>query len=146
MTKKVEKIVLHGRGVVDGDVTGRALVMKKSLSFWSGLNPLTGTLRRGQVEPENVGRSVKGKILVYPFGKGSTAGGGILYFACMNGFAPLAVINIKLDTVVANGVIATNTPTVIELDKDPIKIIKTGDLVRVDATNGIVEVFKEINE
>ena len=143
MVNKREKIVLHGRGIVGGEVEGKAMVMKKSFSFWSGLNPMAGTLGRGQVDPELVGKSVKGKILVYPFGKGSTAGGSVLYRCCMNGYAPLAIINDRLDTVVANGVIAANVPTVVELDQNPIQVIETGDLVRVNADKGIVEVTKK---
>jgi hypothetical protein len=142
MTEKGRKIVLNGRGVVGGVAEGNAIVLQKSLSFWSGLNPQTGTLGRGQVSPELVGESVKGKVLVYPFGKGSTAGGAILFWNCMNGFAPAAIINNRLDTVVANGVIASKVPTIIELDQDPCQLIKTGDFVKVDADNGIVEVTK----
>jgi predicted aconitase with swiveling domain len=142
MTEKGKKIVLNGRGVVGGVAEGNAIVLKKSLSFWSGLNPQTGTLGRGQVSPELVGESVKGKVLVYPFGKGSTAGGAILFWNCMNGFAPAAIINNRLDTVVANGVISSKVPTVIELDQDPCQIIKTGDFVKVDADKGIVEVTR----
>ena len=144
MDEKNDKIVLHGRGVVGGSAEGKALVLKKSLSFWSGLNPQTGTLGKGQVAPELVGESVKDKILVYPFGKGSTAGGAIFYWSCKNGYRPLAIINNKLDTVVANGVIAANVPTLIELDQDPCQIIETGDFVKVDADKGVVEVTKTV--
>jgi predicted aconitase with swiveling domain len=142
MTKKGGKLVLTGRGVVGGQAEGEAIVLQKGLSFWSGLNPQTGTLGRGQVSPELVGESVKGKVLVYPFGKGSTAGGAILFWNCKNGYAPAAILNNRLDTVVANGVISSNVPTVIELDQDPCQVIKTGDFVKVDADNGVVEVTK----
>ena len=142
MAEKGEKLILHGRGVVGGKAEGYALVLKESLSFWSGLNPRTGTLGRDQVDPELVGKNVKGKILIYPFGKGSTAGGSVFYRCFMAGNAPLAVINRRLDTVVANAIIATNTPTVIELDQDPCQVIETGYYVKVDADKGIVEVIK----
>jgi len=144
MAKKGEKIILHGRGVVGGKAEGNALVLKESLSFWSGLNPQTSTLGRDQVDPKLVGKNVKGNILIYPFGKGSTAGGSVFYRCFITGNAPLAVINRRLDTVVANAVIATNTPTVIELNQDPCQVIETGDYVKVDADKGIVEVTKKI--
>ena len=142
MTTQGRKIVLTGRGVVGGKAEGEAIVLQKSLSFWSGLNPQTGTLGRGQVPPDLVGASVKGKVLVYPFGKGSTAGGAIFFWNCKNGYAPAAIINNRLDTVVANGVLSSKVPTVIELDQDPCQVITTGDFVRVDADNGVVEVTK----
>lgn len=137
------KIVLHGRCVVGGEVEGTALVMKQALSFWSGIDPGTGILGRGQADPELVGESIKGKILVYPFGKGSTAGGSVFYRTHVAGNGPLAIINKRLDTVVANAVIATKVPTVIVSDQDPCQVIETGDRVKIYADKGIVEVFKE---
>ena len=39
-------------------------------------------------------------------------------------------------------VVITNTPMVHKLEKNPLEVIETGDLVVVDADNGIVEVVK----
>ena len=40
------------------------------------------------------------------------------------------------------GAVVTRAPAVTDLDQDPLKIIETGDWVKVDADNGIVEVTK----
>jgi predicted aconitase with swiveling domain len=34
-------------------------------------------------------------------------------------------------------------PTVTDFDRDPLEVIETGDFVRVDGDNGVVEVFKK---
>ncbi len=41
------------------------------------------------------------------------------------------------------GAVVTRAPAVTDLDQDPLKIIETGDWVKVDADKGIVEVTKK---
>ena len=38
---------------------------------------------------------------------------------------------------------SAQVPAVTDLDKDPVEVIETGDWVRVDGDNGIVEVTKK---
>ena len=40
------------------------------------------------------------------------------------------------------GAVMKRAPAVTDLDQDPLKIIETGDWVKVDADQGIVEVTK----
>ena len=83
-----------------------------------------------------------GKILVFPAGKGSTTGSWQYYAAFKRGVAPKGIINVKAEGVVAISAIITGTPMVHELQQDPLTVIQTGDHVRIDADNGIVEVRK----
>ena len=53
------------------------------------------------------------------------------------------MINIKTDTIVAAGAIMSKLPTVDNLPQDVYDSIETGDWVKVDATNGIVEIIKK---
>ncbi len=75
------------------------------------------------------GQSVKGKILVFPTGKGSTVGSYTLYRMKKNGAAPAGMINRECETVVAVGVIISEIPCV---DKIDISKIKTGDKVNIE--------------
>ena len=138
--KKQKEITLHGRGIVPGVAEGEALVTKQKVSGWGGINPANGIIidRGHEIE----GQSIKGKIFVFPFSKGSSGWGPTFYATFRAGNGPLAVINQKADTLVANGVIRSSIPTVVDLDRDPCRIIETGDFVRVDANRGIVIVFK----
>jgi len=105
-----------------------------------GIDPETGLIieRGHEIEGENV----KGKVLVFPYGKGSDGWGGVLYAACSIGNGPIAIINHKVDSFVINGVIVTKIPMILVLDEDPCKVIESGDHVKVDAEKGVVEVYK----
>ncbi len=125
---------MKGRKIFKGKAEGEALVTKDGISFYGGVDPDTGEIVEKGHELE--GQSVAGKILVFPEGKGSTVGSYVLYNLKRNGKAPLAIVNKECETIVAVGCIISEIPCVdhIEIEK-----IKTGDKVKVDAENGIVE-------
>ncbi|MDO8125117.1 MAG: DUF126 domain-containing protein, partial [Candidatus Hermodarchaeota archaeon] len=77
-----------------------------------------------------------GKVLVFPRGKGSTVGSYVLYQLAKTGKGPVAIINQETETIVAVGCIISDIPAI---DRIPIEKIKTGQKLRVDATNGLVE-------
>ena len=89
------------------------------LSFYGGVNPDTGeVVERGH---ELEGKSVKGKVLVFPYGKGSTVGSYVLYRLAKNGVAPCAIVNAKCETIVAVGAIISEIPCVDMVDVNRIK-------------------------
>ncbi|HUJ84919.1 MAG TPA: DUF126 domain-containing protein [Candidatus Acidoferrales bacterium] len=118
---------LTGRVIYKGKVQGEALVTSQPISFYGGVDPATGTIiEKGH---ELQGQSVKGKILVFPTGKGSTVGSYTLYRMKKNGTAPSGMINEECETVVAVGVIISEIPCV---DKIDISKIKTGDKILIE--------------
>ena len=134
----VKEIILRGHKVSNGKSTGEALVSQFPISFFGGVNPETGLIV--EKEHELKGSSISGKVLVFPTGKGSTAGSYQLYELTISKKAPSAIINIKADPVVAAGAIISGIPMVDRLDQHPIEVIQTGDLVEVDADQGVVRV------
>jgi predicted aconitase with swiveling domain len=97
------------------------------MSFYGGVNPDTGeVVERGS---ELAGESVKGRVLVFPNGKGSTVGSYVLYRLAKNGVAPAAIVNAKCETIVAVGAIISEIPCVDMVD---VGRIKPGAMVRVD--------------
>jgi hypothetical protein len=122
---------LKGRIISKGLGEGEALTTKQPISFYGGVEPNTGeVIEKGH---ELQGTSVKGKILVFPNGKGSTVGSYTLYRMKKNGAAPAGMVNRECETIVAVGAIISEIPCV---DKVDISKIKTGDRVRVE--NGTV--------
>ena len=118
---------MKGRIISKGTAQEEALVTSMPISFYGGVDPNTGeVLEKGH---ELQGKSVKGKILVFPNGKGSTVGSYTLYRLKKNGLAPSGIINIECETVVAVGAIISEIPCV---DKIDISKIKTGDLIRIE--------------
>lgn len=134
------KVVLKGRRVSRGKAEGEALVTKDNIGFNFGVDPQTGKIvERGH---ELEGKCIAGKILVFPTGKGSTGGSFLIYQLALLGNAPKAIINVETDTVVAVGAIMAGIPLVDRLDKNPLEVIETGDYVKVNADEGLVEVIK----
>jgi predicted aconitase with swiveling domain len=110
---------LTGRAIFEGKAEGRALVSSSPMSFYGGVNPDTGVVvERGS---ELAGQSVKGRVLVFPHGKGSTVGSYVLYRLAKNGVAPCAILNAKCETIVAVGAIISEIPCVDMIDVSKVK-------------------------
>ncbi len=131
-------MILKGRSVSPGRVEGGALVTKEPISFFGGVDPKTGVIIEKGHELE--GRSIKDKILVFPFGKGSTVGSYVIYGLKKNDAAPRAIVNKETETIVASGVILAGIPCV---DRVEIEKIKNGDKVVVDGDKGMVEILEK---
>ena len=56
--------------------------------------------------------------------------------------APVAMINVEAEPIIAVGAAMGNIPMVDRLDKNPLEVIATGDHVRMDGDQGIVEITK----
>ena len=80
---------------------------------------------------------------MFPGAKGSSGWSAYFHMTRLNGVAPKALIFNKMTTKVALGAVVTHAPAMTELDQDPLKVIETGDWVKVDADNGLVEVTKK---
>jgi predicted aconitase with swiveling domain len=118
---------LKGRIIYKGKAEGEALVTSMPISFYGGVDPNTGVvIEKGH---ELQGQTIKGKVLVFPQGKGSTVGSYTLYRLKKNGVAPVAMINKETETIVAVGAIISEIPFV---DKVDVSKIKTGDKVAVE--------------
>jgi len=130
-----EKII-KGRGIVEGSCRGEALVSRKPISFLGGVDPQTGRIIEKGSDIQ--GECVKGRILCFPHGHGSTVGSYVLYSLAARGLVPLALINERADPVVVVGAVIANIPM---LDQIDISAIKTGDIVEVDAYRGVVKVL-----
>ena len=63
-----------------------------------------------------------------------------------NNVAPRAMIFNKMTTKVALGAVVTRAPAMTDLEQDPLLAIETGDWVKVDADNGVVEILKRPRE
>ncbi len=130
---------LKAHVVSRGAAEGTTLVTSQPLSFLRSVDTKTGIVIEKGHELE--GKSIKGKVLVFPHGKGSTVGSYAIYQLKKNNVAPCAMINIKAEPIVAVGAIISDIPLVDNVEKNPIIAIKTGDKVLVDAIVGSVEIL-----
>lgn len=125
--------------VCRGTAEGPALVSKDAISFLGGVDPKTGNM----IEKGHAlyGKNVKGTILIFPGGKGSTVGSYVIYQLKKNGVAPAAMINLRAEPIVAVGAIISDIPMVDMPEQNPIEAFKDGQILRVNATDGTIEVL-----
>jgi len=126
---------VRGRPVVAGSAEGAALVAAGPLSFWGGYSPETGEIidRRH----DRAGAVARGRVLVFPYGKGSSTGSAILLQSLRNRTAPAAIINLKTDPVAALGVIVADemyrqSIPIVVLAEDDFFSIREGDHLAVE--------------
>ena len=135
------ELKLTGCGVVPGQAEGEAMVTSQSISFFGGVDPRTGKItdRRHEL----FGRSIAGKVAVFPFGKGSCAGSLIILELVRVGKAPAAIVNINTEPILATGPIISKhfygkDIPILALDEGSFKQIKTGQYIILDAVKGYI--------
>jgi predicted aconitase with swiveling domain len=128
---------LEGRRIYKGTVEAEAIVTKDGISFYGGVDPETGKIV--EVGHELEGKSITGKVLVFPTGKGSTVGSYTMYRMKKNNMAPAAIVNKQIDTIIAVGCIISEIPCV---DKIEISKIKSGQKLYVNGSEGTIEIIE----
>jgi predicted aconitase with swiveling domain len=127
--------ILRGRRIAKGRARGEVLWSEAPISFFGGVDPERGVV----VEPGHPleGRSVAGKVLVFPAGKGSTVGSYTIYRLAKRGVAPAAIVNRECETIVAVGAIIGGIPC---LDRVAIEELADGAEVEVDAEGPVATI------
>jgi hypothetical protein len=133
----MERITLKGRRIVEGRCKAEAIVSTKPISFLGGVDPAEGKII--EKNHDLCGECIKDKVLCFPHGHGSTVGSYVLYSLAKMHLSPKAIINQTADPVVVVGAIIANIPMIDGID---IKQIRTGDMVEVNAYDGLVRVLK----
>lgn len=125
-------MLLQGRSIAKGTGTGPLLITDTPISFLGGVDPKTGIV----IDESHplFGKSIAGKVLVFPYGKGSTVGSYVLYALAKNHAAPAAIINTECETIIATGAIIAEIPTIDRLNG----VLPTDGVVTVDGTSGTV--------
>ena len=137
--------ILKGKGYTPGIVEGEVIVSRMPFGFWQGVDTKTGIIV--DIRHDLVGESIKNKVFVYPFGRGSTANSGVFVDAVREGNSPAAIINVKTEpmtivsAILGQECFGKKTPVIDSLEETPLDALKTGDRVRVDGTAGTVEIL-----
>jgi predicted aconitase with swiveling domain len=132
---------LKGHKINEGQAEGEAIVFDGAFSFLGDYDPITGNcLIR---TPELSGKNMVDKVLVCITGKGSSRGPLNTYRAAKANTCPKAIVCMEAEPVLAAAAIVANMPMVDRLNRNPVEVIKTGDWVKVDADNGIIEITKK---
>lgn len=134
-------IKFKGRTISRGCAKGEVLLSRDPISFLGSVDPETGIV----IEEKHslAGKSIKDKVLVFPHGKGSTVGSYVMYQLKKNGVSPAAIINLETEPIVAVGAIISKIPLVDKLEQNPYEILKDGNMVLVNGSEGYIELIGE---
>lgn len=129
--------------VFKGRAEGEALVTNTPLTFWGGMDPSRGVIT--DVLHELHGQNVAGKVLVFPWGAGSSSGCGVLMEMLRCGVAPAGIINMETEAILALGPIIGQelygkSIPIVTVNADDFASISTGDRVLID--EGLIRVLK----
>jgi len=136
----MEKLVLIGKPVISGKVSGIALASNEPLSFWGGYDWKSGEItdRRHPLS----GMNAKGKVLVIPFTRGSSTTTAVLLEAIRAGTAPAAIITTGTDfffalaSVVA-GELYTKSFPLIALSYADFSLLQTGNQLEIEESGNV---------
>ncbi len=95
--------VVQGVPLVCGSASGQALVSDHPISFWGGVDPLTGEIidRRH----DRCGESIVHRICFFPAEKGSSTASAVLLELARMGKAPAAIVTVETPPVLMLGAI-----------------------------------------
>ena len=129
--------------MVPGIAGGEVLMTSQPISFWGGVDPATGLINDPRHELFN--QSVAGKVLVFPFGKGSSTGSLIFLELVRVNKSPAAIVNIRTEPILATGPIVCKhfygkDIPIISLDETSFQMLQTGQHATVNATEGFISI------
>ena len=134
-------IILKCRILVGGCGRGDILATRQSISFWGGVDPDSGMI----IDPrhELLDQSITGKILAFPYGKGSAAAPLVLLELAKQKTAPAAIINIETDPLLVAGPIISKhfygaSIPVVTLAREAFYKLQSGQDATVDSEKGEV--------
>ena len=120
--------------LVNGKANGEVLKLDEPLSFWGGVDPQTGEIT--DLRHPQGGMSVKGKILMMPFGRGSSSGSSVIAEGIHSGSGPAGIIMMEADEIIALGAIAADeiygkAMPLIVVEKTEYETYSTGDQIAI---------------
>jgi len=115
--------------IVKGKAFGKIIKTQNPINFLGTVDKKTGVIQ--DKNHELYQKSIKGSILVFPHGIGSSVGAYTIYSLKSNNSAPLAMICKKADLTVASGCALANIPFVIASD-DEINSLTDGLEISLD--------------
>ena len=137
----MKKRVFRCRKISPGKVSGPVLCSGEEILFYHA-DPETGVVNEKGHCLE--GKSVAGRIIVFPGGKGSSvvqADG--LYNLTQNGKAPAGFIVRNLDTVLVSTAVIMEIPMVWKVEEEFWTMVRDGDYLELDADRETVTVLPE---
>ena len=121
--------------LVPGTASGSLLVADTGLSFWGGVDPLSGDVI-DQHHPL-FGHNINGCVLAIPSGRGSCSGSGALLELILNGCAPAALIFTEAEDILTLGVMVAealfnHTLPVVRINRADFSALESGHAAAIN--------------
>jgi predicted aconitase with swiveling domain len=105
------------------------------------VDPASGLINDPRHELFN--QSVAGKVLVFPFGKGSSTGSLIILELARVNKSPAAIVNVRTEPILATGPVVCKhfygkTIPILTVDEKAFQMLQTGQHATVNATEGFI--------
>ncbi len=130
--------MVTARSLVAGEATGPLLRLTHPISFWGGVDSLTGTI----ADPRHpqYGTSIAGTVLLVPSAVGSSSSSAIMLELLREETAPAAILMGQADAILALGVVVGRelgyTPIpVLEVEVSALEGVRDGTLLEVSDGN-----------
>jgi phosphomecalonate degydratase small subunit len=133
---------MKGKGLISGRARGKALVSQRAFTFAHGVDPATGYVT--DIRSDVRGSNVSGRVLFYPFGKGSTTASSWFLETVRLGNHPAAIVTEGVDlsavigSVLSKLVYGKEIPVVSGIPRTVYSKVNSGDDIIVDAGSGEV--------
>lgn len=140
----MKPLILSGRGLIQGTAEGAAVISVKAFTFAHGVDPASGDVT--DVRSDVKGSNVRGKVLFYPFGKGSTTASAWFLETVRLGNQPSAIVTEGVDlsavigSVMAKLIYGKEVPVISGVPRGVYSQVRSGEPVRVDGRTGEVRV------
>ena len=115
--------------ILSGSNQGQLLATRQPISFWGCVDPATAKI--SDKRHELFGESISQKILVFPYGKGSSTGSLMILELLRLNMAPAAIINIRTEPLLATGPIVGKhfygkTFPIVNVDEADFDLLESG--------------------
>lgn len=122
-----------GRGV-GAAIEGVAIVSHQGFNARYDLDPVHGTFSRPRHDLE--GQSFANRIYCFRTPKGGIATSWALLDLKRRGLAPLGLVCVRMNPIVAQGAVLAGLPILDGLQPDLLEQVRTGDAIRIDPASG----------
>lgn len=123
------------KGIPPGWVTGEVVRWDGNVSFLEEVKPERGVLVKDGEEID-----IRGKVMVFEGGSGSTVGSYNLFNLRIHGNAPAAIIMRDADAIITIGCIMADIPLVHRLEDGGMEMLSSGTEVKVNSEKGAVRI------
>ena len=136
--------MITGEFILEGKGKGKILATRDPISFWGCVDPLTGMITDKRHELYQC--CIADRILVFPYGKGSSTGSLMILELLRNNLAPAAIINIRTEPLLATGPVVGKHFyhkyfPILTVSEDSFASFKTGQFASISGDGKAAEII-----